>query len=178
MKKNMKTLLVLLGCLLATTAGYAQEVLKEGNKYIIDASAMLRHTTDKKARETDGTNSVRGANTAANIGSAVSDEKVYYKFELSPDRFTATWLNAVNRCKNLSNDNGGWRLPTQKEVILIYILWPELVQAGLTGEAGGTATESGGSANQCRYVLYDGVGTISSTPKNNANNYYRCIRDL
>ena len=83
----------------------------ENGKIIIDASA-IPHTRVKKARATDGNNITRGTNTAANISSVVSDDKVYYKFELSRERFTGFWLFAVNRCRNLTDDGGGWRLPT------------------------------------------------------------------
>ena len=105
----MRTLWVVL-CCLTVAAGYAQEVVKENGKIIIDASA-IRHTKIKKARATDGTNARLGTDNETNIGSAASDEQVYYRFELSAARFSATWINAVNRCKNLTNDGGGWRLP-------------------------------------------------------------------
>lgn len=54
MRKSMRTLWVVL-CCLTVAAGYAQEVVKENGKIIIDASA-IRHTKVKKARATDGTN--------------------------------------------------------------------------------------------------------------------------
>lgn len=167
---------MMLVCLTAT-AGYAQEVLVENGKIIIDASA-IPNTQIKKARGTDGTNTKLGTNDATNIGSVVSDDKVYYRFELSPTRFTATWLNAVNHCKNLTDDGGNWRLPTHKEAVLIYILWPELTQAGLTDAAGGTGTEAGGDGTTFPYVTYDNIGSIKRVGKSVAGNYYRCIRDL
>lgn len=83
-------------------------------KIIIDASA-IRHTKVKKARATDGTNARLGTDDETNIGSAASDEQVYYRFELSAARFSATWINAVNRCRNLADDGGGWRLPTLRK---------------------------------------------------------------
>lgn len=166
----------MLVCLTATV-GYAQEVLVEDGKIIIDASA-IPNTREKKARATDGTNIARGTNTATNISSVVSDDKVYYKFELSQERFTGFWLFAVNRCRNLTDDGGGWRLPTHKEAVLIYILWPELTEAGLTGVAGGTGTDAGGDGTTLPYVTYDDIGTIKMVGKRDTGNYYRCIRDL
>ena len=153
----------MLVCLTATV-GYAQEVLVENEKIIIDASA-IPHTRVKKARTT-------------NISSVVSDDKVYYKFELSRERFTGFWLFAVNRCRNLTDDGGGWRLPTYKEAALIYILWPELTKAGLTDVAGGTGTDAGGDGTTLPYVTYDDNGTIQRVDKRRTGNYYRCIRDL
>ena len=127
---------------------------------------------------TDGTNARLGTDDETNIGSAASDEQVYYRFELSAARFSATWINAVNRCRNLADDGGGWRLPTLKEAILIYILWPELRKAGLTGAAGGTGTDAGGDGTTLPYVTYDDNGTIQRVDKRRTGNYYRCIRDL
>lgn len=63
----------MLVCLTAT-AGYAQQVLVENGKIVIDASA-IPNTQVKKARTTDGTNTKRGTNDATNISSVVSDEK-------------------------------------------------------------------------------------------------------
>ena len=75
MRKSMRTLWVVLCCLTVAT-GYAQEVVKENGKIIIDASA-IRHTKVKKARATDGTNARLGTDDETNIGSAASDEQVY-----------------------------------------------------------------------------------------------------
>ena len=70
-------------------------------------------------------------------------------------------------------------MPTLKEAILIYILWPELQQAGLTGVAGGTATEAGGGGNSYPYVRYSDTGAIVLDAKNvSTDRYFRCIRDL
>ena len=177
MRKRMRTLWVVL-CCLTVAAGYAQEVVKENGKIIIDASA-IRHTKIKKARATDGTNARLGTDNETNIGSAASDEQVYYRFELSAARFSATCSNVVNRFKNLSIDCGGVRLPTLMEAILIYFLWPELQKAGLTGVAGGTATEAGGGGNSYPYVRYDEAGAIIMDAKNvSEDKYFRCIRDL
>ena len=61
---------MMLVCLTAT-AGYAQQVLVENGKIVIDASA-IPNTQVKKARTTDGTNTKRGTNDATNISSVVS----------------------------------------------------------------------------------------------------------
>ena len=61
---------MMLVCLTATV-GYAQEVLVENGKIIIDASA-IPHTRVKNARTTDGDNITRGTNNAANIKCIIS----------------------------------------------------------------------------------------------------------
>ena len=69
-------------------------------------------------------------------------------------------------------------MPSHKEAVLIYILWPELRKAGLTNAAGGTGTDAGGDGTTCPYVTYDGNGTIKMAGKSESGNFYRCIRDL
>lgn len=125
MKKKVM-LLVLVG-ILSTTVSYAQKVTQSANGAIIDASA-IPHTTVKKARSTDATNASVGSNTAANIGSKVSNEKVYVKFEVYKSNNTTSimWLNMVNQCKNSTVDGGGWRMPTYRELQLMWVLKPEL----------------------------------------------------
>lgn len=123
MKKKIM-LLVLVG-ILSTTVSYAQKVTRSANGAIIDASA-IPHTTVKKARSTDATNASLGSNTAANIGSKVSNEKVYVKFEVYKSNNIGMWLSMVNQCKNSTVDGGGWRMPTYRELRLMCVLKPEL----------------------------------------------------
>ena len=179
MKKRVM-LLVLVG-ILSTMMSYAQTVTKSANGAIIDASA-IPHTKVKKARGTDGTNSTMGSNTAANIGSAVSNERVYYKFEVyKADNYTGKdWFSAVNLCKDLLVDGGGWRLPTQREFMLMWVLKPELHKIGdfvpFSNLFYRSATEREGSANSWLMNPYDGY----TAPNYGKTNRYlvRCVRDL
>ena len=83
-----------------------------------------------------------------------------------------------SNCINLDENGRGWRLPTYKEAALIYILWPELTKAGLTGVAGGSGTDAGGDGTTCPYVTYDNNGTIKMAGKSASGNFSRCIRAL
>lgn len=50
MKLHIKFIVIILGCLMAT-GGYAQIVVREGNKAVIDASALPNSTREKKQPE-------------------------------------------------------------------------------------------------------------------------------
>lgn len=177
MKKRV--MLLVLVWILSTMMSYAQTVTKSANGAIIDASA-IPHTKVKKARSTDGTNNTMGSNTAANIGSAVSNEKVYYKLEVhkSNNSTSSNWLAAVNLCKGLSVDGGGWRLPTQRELMLIWVLKPELEKIG---DFAPFASFPYWSSTEFSYLsscnVYFSNGETFNYKKNDTCSV-RCVRDL
>lgn len=89
-----------------------------------------------KARTTDATLYDAGTNTLTNISSELSNEKVFRTFEvlkkdlrepLKQNKLRVNWLAAIEACYNLSDDGGGWRLPTERELNLIKILHYKLI---------------------------------------------------
>lgn len=183
MKLHIKFIIIILGCLMAT-GGYAQKVIVGGGKVIIDASALRNSTTMKKATGTDATETIMGTNDASNISSNVSNKEVYHRFEISPydNMAAASWLPMVNHCKNLSLNGIGWRLPTLRELMLIYILMGELKQVTLSGfmpldtnRRYWSATEEDADKATAVYARdhhvssYSKITGVAST---------RCIRDL
>lgn len=180
--KEKVILLVLVG-ILFTTVSYAQKVTQSVNGAIIDASA-IPHTTVKKAISTDGTNNTMGSNTAANIGSSDSDAKVYVKFEVykSDNSTGSNWLAAVNLCKNLTVGSGDWRLPTRRELMLMWVLKPELEKIGdfvsfsTTLEPYWSATEY--SPDDSWYVTFANGKTYHDKKTYSYYRGVRCVRDL
>lgn len=195
MKRNLTLALFVAGCLMTVNC-YAQKVIVEGNKVIVDASALRNITTDKKAAGTDGATWVKGSNNASNIGSQVSNEKVYYKFEVSKVDNTndksdewggLNWVDAVNLCKDLNLDGTGWRLPTQRELQLIHILRWELearAQEGFTefapsfGDSYWSATEYSEGYAAGLYFETSITHLYSHIKGKNSTYKVRCIREL
>lgn len=172
-------LLVLVG-ILSTTVSYAQKVTQSANGAIIDASA-IPHTTVKKARSTDGTNNTKGSNTAANIGSDVSDEKVYVKFEVyKSNNINYDWLTMLNSCKDLAVDGGGWRTPTRRELLLMWVLKPELnkIEGFDSLENYYWCATEFGAGNIIYVNLANGYSNFSKKEGKDVYNRTRCIRDL
>lgn len=61
-----------------------------------------------------------------------SDNAVFEKLEIASKATEVsyqkrlTWEEAAEYCKNLNEDGGGWRMPTQRELMLMYLLNKEL----------------------------------------------------
>lgn len=174
MKRNLTSMLFIVGCLMITDS-YAQKVIVEGNRTIIDASGLRNATKVKKATGTNGTNETLGTNNASNIGSQVSNEKVYYKFEVTRSNVgsNVSWVSAVSECQSVG---AGWRLPTQREWILMCMLRTELKASGGFSDfsfMSWVATEV--DAGKSWAVTSDGVAM--STRKNESKPV-RCIKQL
>lgn len=188
MKRKLK-LTLLAAALLMTTGGHAQRIVTEGNKLVIDASALPNITTVKKPRETSGTETTLGPDVPANLASKTNNKLIYYKFEVTKEVLnnlnTATWMEAFNICKNLThNGSTGWRLPTNRELELIAFLYPELKEyPGFVSDPAGyfhSATE----VENLRWYRADYMsvdmngGGVQFMEKAGKSSWVRCIRDL
>ena len=173
--------LFVVGCLMMT-GSYSQKVIIENNKVIIDASALRNSTKVKKARTTDGAYNKLGTNDATNIGSKVSDEKVYYKFEVDKEEkgYNFFWDSAVYTCQSLTKDGGGWRIPTRGELLLMYLLKRELEACPGFAEFKSrywSATEIEAEKSWTIYFTFN-KGLVSDETKGTYYSNVRCIRDL
>lgn len=112
--------------MLSTVTVSAQKASVENGKIIIDASDMCNTTTVKKALTTLATiDTPVPIDDLNDIASQASNAKIYQKFEISKtdNSNRVTWVEAVNTaCAGTINGTTGWRLPTQREFMLISIL--------------------------------------------------------
>lgn len=190
MIKSVKVLLGVLACLMVTD-GYAQKVfLDSSGRVIIDASA-IRHTTTNKPRTTSATNTTRGRNDASDIASMENNQWVYRQFEVSKtaSSWGVDWLTAVKGCENWSENGGGWRLPTHKELTLMLILRSELEQFGIIDwfyyiyANYWSATETSATHSLIIEIKYLSMNAAfkdlsNLSPGNQRYFGYRCIRDI
>ena len=175
MKRSLTSMLFIVGCLMITDS-YAQKVIVEGNRTIIDASGLRNTTKVKKATGSNGLYETLGTNNASNIGSKVSNEKVYYKFEVTRLNVgsNVSWVSAVSECQKRG---AGWRLPTQREWQLMCMLRSELKALGGGfgdfSHANWAATEFDAGKSWA----INNTGTTAPASKYDRN-YVRCIKDL
>lgn len=92
----------------------------------------------------------------------------------------ATWTNAYSLCKNYSQSGaaaGSWRLPTQRELMLIWIFKAKLTNANLpaTGYFW-TGTQSETSSASAWYMNFSD-GSVNVDSKTSSTSV-RCVRDL
>ena len=121
----------------------------------------------------------------------------------SPQRIRRTWDEAAAYCASLNEtENKGWRMPTQRELMLMFVMNDQLKDPLLTkslegGEVGEeqvrnhafywSATEDRTQENQetntgwsvcfCQDNPDDPTGKTEGYPKK-YENYIRCVRDV
>lgn len=173
----------------------AQTVTTVSGYPVIDLSALnplgaVFSSADASTRRTQ-MNQQTPSNTAyLGVGSSVSDHngtwnaKMSIKFQVMRANHTVgttDWATAYNQCKSYNGEGGAagqWRLPTQRELMMIWILHPQLIgKGGFTAFAATSywsATEN--SATYAWYVNFYHGGVYINTK---ANAYrVRCVRDL
>lgn len=179
--------MVFAGAILCLAPAYAQKVVEEGSMTIIDAS-VIPHTKTKKACTTMATDrTLPPVDDLTDIASEASNEKVYIKFEVSKtdNEGGKDWLAIVNHCAGLThNGKTGWRLPTQRELMLMYVLKPELEQTnGFDPFNSGnyyywSATDMNNNGTTV-WGVYFGSGTVGVLYKSERTwQLTRCIRDI
>lgn len=194
----MKKVLLLIAILsILSFEGHAQRVYKTTiGKYILDCSAASRMpqgavTTIPKCRATNVTNTALSGNP--------SDENylVFRKLEVAPmdmniaNEFSTTgtfimnWAEAYNGCKAVTYDGGGWRLPTVRELQLLYIFRAAFASLGAPFSTSTfsysywSSSEVDASTSLSVSFRASESGTTSSAPKSN-NGWYpvRCVREM
>lgn len=174
----------------------AQKVYKDaGNRVILDLTAAAgmpaKAVTNTAKKWTDTPSNTTGPMTDNGEKGSIN-ATVFQKLEIAPHCLTGdgtigsaggvfTWADAFNYCKNVNHNGTGWRLPTQRELQLMYIFRPAL-ESVLTG-IGGTvfsaayywsATEF--TAYYARYVSFS-TGVTSATYKSDTYRV-RCVREV
>lgn len=137
-----KTILVLFVLGFVSMNGYAQKVyMKDGKVYLecTVASGMPAGsitTTPKCATGTASNTTFRNGSTTTNNYASENDE-VFEKLEIDNADYNSKemdWVTVYVGCKS-KNTGGvtGWRLPTQRELMLMYIFRDKLGE--MTGNA-------------------------------------------
>ncbi len=112
-----KIILITLLCVL-TISSYAQRVYKEGDSFIIECKGMPEASYTKQEKPSTLTATVNGVK---GINSATANQTVAYKFEVQIRNHNdaSTRDDAIKKC---DWKGPGWRLPTQRELQLIWTM--------------------------------------------------------
>lgn len=172
----------------------AQVVTTSGGYPVIDLSALnplgAVLSSAEAASQRTQMNQQTPSNTALlSVGSSVSDQKGSWnarmpiKYQVMRANLGATtdWAAAWKACVSYNGEGGGvgsWRLPTQRELLMIWILHPQLIGkdsfTAFNDNTFWSATEGNTtfawSVSFSNGYVYNGSKTTSY--------YVRCIRDL
>lgn len=192
--------------LIGTMRLYAQKVYKsENNKVILDLTKEAGMpegaiTSHKKYVDIVGDAADNKVLLdAENFILGKVNKTVFQKLEIAPYDLNASgeldtknaelnWVDAFNSCKKLTYDGGGWRLPTQRELQLIYIFKPALdnILVGMGSSASKlssyywSATEvvnkDGGST--LAYAMIFSSGYSPASYSKTTSNSVRCVREV
>lgn len=181
LKNRIAAIVFCVVCCLGVENSYAQKMYKQGEMIVLDCgpgSGFPQGAVEmqKGKKIAVGTPSDNGGPMANNKENQSINATVYHKLEVAKeDTPTMTWANAYLYCKQQGE---GWRLPTQRELQLIYIF------KGAVGDLGGTAlpsnyywagTESSYADN---WILAPSSGYTYHNSKTYANVCARCVREL
>ncbi|MDD3038672.1 DUF1566 domain-containing protein [Bacteroides sp.] len=185
----MKKLILIIYCLGLISLGvWAQKAYKKDNKLILDCSASSGFPQravekNKKQKCVLGAPSLTAfRNVSASNPYNSENDKVYIKLEVANYNLGThglnigvtkmNWVDAYNGCKNLTYDGGGWRLPTQRELMMIWIFNSMFL---LNSEYFWSATETG-VQTQSWYVTF--INGMTNWDAKTSLHYVRCVREL
>jgi hypothetical protein len=181
-----KIVMILFAGLLVSAGLQAQKVCIENGKVILDLTeaagmpAGAITNVSKTALYADATPSNTAGPLTNNTTTGTINEKVFQKLEIAPsDLGEMNWADAMAGCKNKGQ---GWRLPAQRELLLMWIFIEALVEALPEVDGGATlspvlywgATESDVSAAWS--MNFDTGVTLLSLKKNEC--LVRCVREV
>jgi hypothetical protein len=135
-----KIVMILFAGLLVSAGLQAQKVSVKSGKVILDLTVAAGMpagaiTSVPKNWNGRGTPHNSGSVLTGNLDAGDINERVFQKLEVAPKDMNKageiggpeaagmlmTWVEAFTGCNGATYDNGGWRLPTQRELQLIWI---------------------------------------------------------
>lgn len=197
--KRILMIVILVG-LIVPTAVNAQKVYKDGsNRVILDmtvAAGMPEGAATNVKKEWIGTPSNTKGPLVGNEANGTIDAMVFQKLEVArhdvntlkeikeTGTMTMNWAAAFAACKGSSSYGGNWRLPTQREWMLMYIFKPALeailVNPAINGtvfsttERYWTATEENNIQSRAGGLV---TGQLNLGTKTSAYRV-RCVREV
>lgn len=166
----------IVAAMLSTAIGYAQKI----ETAIIDGQVYPVINCIQGLSSTNYTTTSKG-NKQEELKTVAADAKVYARFAVakSDNSTSTTWANAFTVCSSVSG--GGWRPPTQRELVLIWVLKRELEQtSGFTpfgvGDNSHYWSASEAHTDYGRNVSFKTGNTNNHTKPSNYS--VRCIKEL
>ena len=194
-----KILFILLTVVLYAPVGLtAQKMYMQSGKIVLDMTntgegiglpAEAVTSTPKYFGVTAVDNSNWLINATDNLPTGTINATMYEKLEIAPQdlgtsglgagAMTMLWDAAFNDCINCTYDGGGWRLPTQRELLMMWIFRTKINDFSGTSFGAGyywSATE--GDADYAWSVNFNNGATNINYSKSYYSYRVRCVREL
>lgn len=179
--KQLFILLLCVGCTLPATS-MAQKMYMESGVIILDLTDLPPNAITSVHKYVGFTPDASVLGTENSELGAIN-ATMFHKIEIDAADATASrtaWVDAFNLCKSKGTN---WRLPTQRELQVIFIFKPAIdsLQGGTstfdsTYGYYWTATENSQVGNASWYVKF--VDGMTSTQGKTVTNLVRCIREV
>lgn len=173
----------------------AQTVINDIGYPVIDLSALTPLEAVLSSADAIARRQLMNEQTPSNLGSlkvgvSVSggngtwNAKMSVKFQVMRADHTVgptDWATAYNQCKSYDEEGGGisqWRLPTQRELLMIWILHPQLVNVdGFTAFSAVFYWSVTEGDREVWNVPFDSGGVSHDGDKGYPCSF-RCVRDI
>lgn len=177
-------------CILGTQEATAQKVYKYSEGVIIlDCSSDSGFPKNAATTESGKKTIDPSQSNTDNSETGPINQTVYVKLQVAnqDETSTMTWQNAYTACtsKNATNGESGWRLPTQRELMLIWIFRSafESFTPTFTTFKTGQYWSATRNNNGCCYTHFgnnDGNADGYSPNNGGANSTFnvRCVREI
>ena len=159
------------------TNGYTATRSANGTSFIIECKGMPEASYTKTAKPT----------TQDELKTAETNKKVAYKFEVANEDLTSggsgTWTDGKTNWENayaVAIDKGeGWRLPTQRELMLIWLMKEALAKFNPLFNSLATGYYWSATEYNANFAWYVGFynGNTNASGKTNSNRV-RLVRDI
>lgn len=185
MKQGIKTTIIaLLLVAAAAVPGYAQKVYKEGGAIVLDfgpdSGFPQRAVETVKGRKIPAETPSNSTSMTDNDLNGVINATVYRKLEVAAadESSTMQWVAAYAACQNRGS---GWRLPTQRELMAILLIFRPAIVA-LAGSSGDFVLNTYWSATEYQtqpgYAIARLANNVMDLEDKTALCYVRCVREL
>jgi hypothetical protein len=144
-------------------------------------------TNEPKTWAGKGSPANSGSYLADNLETGDINKKVFEKLEIAPsDLGQRDWAAAFNDCRDPLYNGGGWRLPTQRELLLMWIFREALNTALTRLTPSGTgavllsANYRSATENTASYAwfVHFGSGNTNFDSKTTDTYRVRCVREV
>ena len=192
--------IILIAILMIPTGVMAQMVYVNSGKVIMDVrggegvglpAAVVTSTKKYQGAAYDNPSVTSTLPSNLIAGTNTTNVSVYELLEIAPRDMSSTgslvaagsvgddmnWVDAYTRCRNLTYNGTGWRLPTQRELMLLFIFKPAV--DFLSGTAFAAATYWHGNEINAGFNLpINFTNGFTPSSAKTVSHKARCVREL